>query len=155
MAERIFTLDDLTGTRSVCGCLTCDLGAVFAHHLTALRTDYPGTVTTLGHRGASPGTTAVPHFLAVRLGDGLADVVVWEEMRPQQLTAWLPAADARARVPQLAARIPSLVRVRQALRAGTFTPSGAAGEALSTGGRYPSFRFLVEHWPTLKKEFTP
>ncbi|MFI1648210.1 hypothetical protein ACH4XT_14900 [Streptomyces avidinii] len=154
MAERIFTLDDLTG-RSVCGCLACDLGVVFADHLTALRTDYPGTVTTLGHRGASPGTTAVPHFLAVRLGGGLADVVVWEEMRPQQLAAWLPAADARARVPQLAARIPSLVRVRQALRAGTFIPSGAAGEALSTGGRYPSFRFLVEHWPTLKKEFTP
>ncbi|MER5984210.1 hypothetical protein [Streptomyces sp. NPDC001787] len=155
MAERIFTLDDLTGTRSVCGCLGCDLSAVFADHLTALRTDYPGTITTLGHRGASPGTTAVPHFLAVRLGDGLADVVVWEEMRPQQLTAWLPAAEARARVPQLAARIPSLVRIRQALRAGTFTPSGAVGEALSTGGRYPSFRFLVEHWPTLKKEFTP
>ncbi|MFI7095421.1 hypothetical protein [Streptomyces lydicus] len=41
------------------------------------------------------------------------------------------------------------------MRAGTFTPSGAAGEALSTGDRYPSFRFLVEHWPTLKKEFTP
>lgn len=155
MAERIFTLDDLTGTRSVCGCLTCNLSAVFADHLTALRTDYPGTVTTLGHRGAAPGTTAVPHFLAVRLGAGLADVVVWEEMRPQQLAAWLPAADARARVPQLATRIPRLVRIRQALRAGTFTPSGAAGEALSAGGRYPSFRFLVEHWPTLKKEFTP
>ncbi|MFF4187146.1 hypothetical protein ACFYZ9_28530 [Streptomyces sp. NPDC001691] len=155
MAERIFTLDDLTSSRSVCGCLACNLSAVFADHLTALRTNYPGTVTTLGHRGAAPGTTAVPHFLAVRLGDGLADVVVWEEMRPQQLTAWLPAADARARVPQLAGRIPRLVRVRQALRAGTFTPSGAAGEALSTGGRYPSFRFLVEHWPTLKKEFTP
>ncbi|MFD7556992.1 hypothetical protein ACFV9E_20950 [Streptomyces sp. NPDC059835] len=155
MAERIFTLDDLTSSRSVCGCLACNLSAVFADHLTALRTHYPGAVTTLGHRGASPGTTAVPHFLAVRLGDGLADLVVWEEMRPQQLTAWLPGAEARARVPQLAARIPRLVRIRQALRAGTFTPSGAAGEALSTGSRYPSFRFLVEHWPTLKKEFTP
>ncbi|MFF7705422.1 hypothetical protein [Streptomyces lydicus] len=87
MAERIFTLDDLTGTRSVCGCLACNLGSVFADHLTALRTNYPGTVTTLGHRGASPGTTAVPHFLAVRLGAGLADLVVWEEMRPQQLSA--------------------------------------------------------------------
>ncbi|MFF8617949.1 hypothetical protein [Streptomyces sp. NPDC015350] len=155
MTERIFTLDDLTGIRSVCGCLSCNLGAVFADHLTALRTGYPGTVTTLGHRGAAPGTTAVPHFLAVRLGDELVDVVVWEEMRPDQLRAWLPFADARGLVPQLAARIPSLVRIRQAIRAGTFTPSGRAGTALSTGGRYPSFRFLVEHWPTLKKEFTP
>ncbi|WP_217131524.1 hypothetical protein [Streptomyces sp. AC558_RSS880] len=153
MAERIFTLDDLTGVRSRCGCLACNLSAVFADHLTALRTGYPGTVTTLGHRGPSPATTAVPHFLAVRLGGGIADVVVWEEMRPQQLAAWLPAADARARVPQLAARIPRLVRIRQAIRTGTFTPSGAVGEALSTGGRYPSFRFLVEHWPTLNKEF--
>ncbi|MFD7323949.1 hypothetical protein ACFV9D_23060 [Streptomyces sp. NPDC059875] len=155
MGERIFTLDDLTGVRSVCGCLTCKLGAVFAHHLTALRTGYPGAVTTLGHRGAAPGATAVPHFLAVRLGEALVDVVVWEEMRPEQLTAWLPPADARARVPQLAGRIPRLVRIRQAIRAGTFTPSGAAGTALSTGGRYPSFRFLVVHWPTLEKEFTP
>lgn len=155
MGERIFTLDDLTSVRSVCGCLTCNLGAVFAEHLTALRTGYPGTVTMLGHRGAAPGTTAVPHFLAVRLGDGLVDVVVWEEMRPDQLRAWLPDADARARVPQLAARIPCLVRIRQAIRVGTFTPSGPAGAALATGGRYPSFRFLVEHWPTLEKEFTP
>lgn len=155
MAERIFTLDDLTSVRSVCGCLACNLGAVFAEHLTASRTGYPGPVTTLGHRGAAPGRTAVPHFLAVRLGDGLADVVVWEEMRPAQLTAWLPAREARARVPQLAGRVPRLIRVRQAIRAGTFTPSGAAGAALSTGGRYPSFRFLVEHWPTLEKEFTP
>ncbi|MHC3393900.1 hypothetical protein ACLQ2E_31225 [Streptomyces lavendulocolor] len=155
MGERIFTLDDLTGVRSVCGCLACKLSALFAEHLTDLRTGYPGTVTTLGHRGAAPGTTAVPHFLAVRVGDALVDVVVWEEMRPDQLRAWLPAADARARVPQLAARIPRLVRIRQALRAGTFTPSGPTGAALSTDGRYPSFRFLVEHWPTLKKEFTP
>ncbi|WP_435598452.1 hypothetical protein [Streptomyces anulatus] len=155
MNERIFTLDDLTGVRSVCGCLACNLSAVFADHLTALRTGYPGTVTMLGHRGAAPGTTAVPHFLAVRLNSGLVDVVVREEMRPDQLRAWLPAAGTRARVPQLAARIPRLVRVRQAIRAGTFIPSGPAGAALSTGGRYPSFRFLVEHWPTLEKEFTP
>ncbi|WP_127452678.1 hypothetical protein [Streptomyces sp. B29(2018)] len=154
MAERIFTLDDLTGAHSRCGCLACNLSAVFTEHLTALRTGYPGAVTTLGHRGPSPGTTAVPHFLAVRLDSGIADLVVWEEMRPHQLTAWLSAPDARARVPQLAARIPRLVRIRQAIRTGTFTPSGAAGEALSAGGRYPSFRFLVEHWPTLNKEFT-
>ncbi|MDN3260824.1 hypothetical protein QWJ26_13565 [Streptomyces sp. CSDS2] len=155
MAERIFTLDDLTGARSVCGCLACNLGAVFAGHLTAQRTGYPGPVTTLGHRGPSPGTTAVPHFLAVRLGGGLVDVVVWEEMRPRQLAAWLPDREARARVPLLAGRIPRLVRIRQAIRAGTFTPLGPAGAALSTGNRYPSFRFLVEHWPTLSKEFTP
>ncbi|MGW6605322.1 hypothetical protein [Streptomyces sp. NPDC055036] len=155
MGERIFTLDDLTGARSACGCLSCNVSAVFAEHLTDLRTGYPGTVTTLGHRGAAPGRTAVPHFLAVRVGEALADIVVWEEMRPDQLRAWLPAADARARVPQLAARIPSLVRLRQAIRAGAFTPSGPAGAALATGTRYPSFRFLVEHWPALKKEFTP
>ncbi|MDV9187771.1 hypothetical protein R6L23_06010 [Streptomyces sp. SR27] len=155
MAERIFTLDDLTGVRSVCGCLACHFGAVFAEHLTVLRTGYPGTVTTLGHRGAAPGRTAVPHFLAVHLSDAPVDIVVWEEMRPDQLRAWLPSVDARARVPQLAGRIPRLVRIRQAIRAGTFTPSGPAGDALATGGRYPSFRFLVEHWTTLKKEFTP
>ncbi|CAL9587560.1 hypothetical protein SUDANB106_05173 [Streptomyces sp. enrichment culture] len=155
MGERIFTLDDLTGVRSVCGCLACKASTVFAEHLTDLRTDYPGAVTTLDHRGAAPGTTAVPHFLAVCLGGVLVDVVVWEEMRPDQMRAWLPDTDARARVPQLAARIPRLVRVRQAIRAGTFTPSGLAGAALFTGCRYPSFRFLVEHWPTLKKEFTP
>ncbi|GAB3120835.1 hypothetical protein GCM10027160_37490 [Streptomyces calidiresistens] len=155
MAERIFTLDDLTSVRSVCGCLTCKLSAVFADHLTDLRTGYPGTVTPLGHRGAAPGTTAVPHFLTVRVGDAHVDIVVWEEMRPDQLRAWLPAAEARARLPQLAARIPLLVRIRQALRAGTFTPSGPTGATLASGGRYPSFRFLVEHWPQIKKEFTP
>ena len=154
VGERIFTLDDLTAARSVCGCLACRLAAVFADHLTALRTGYPGTVTTLSHRGAAPGTTAVPHFLAVRLGSALVDVVVWEEMSPGQLAAWLPAAEARARVPQLAGRIPHLVRARQALRVGTFTPTGPAAAALAAG-RYPSFRFLVEHWPDLEKEFTP
>jgi hypothetical protein len=97
---------------------------------------------------------AVPHFLAVRLGAELVDVVVWEEMHPHQLKAWLPDADARARVPQLAARIPDLVQIRDAIRAGTFTPSGPAGAALSTGGRHPSFRFLVEYWPSLEQEFT-
>ena len=154
MAERIFTLDDVTGARSVCGCLSCRLGAVFADHLTALRTGYPGTVTTLGHREAAAGTTAVPHFLAVLLGEELVEVVVEEAMSPHQLTAWLPPAEARARLPQLAARIPDLVRIRQALRAGAFTPSGKAGAALAAG-RYPSFRFLVEYWPDLEKEFTP
>ncbi|MFJ1662425.1 hypothetical protein [Streptomyces anthocyanicus] len=154
MAERIFTLGDLAGVGSVCGCLSCRLGTVFAEHLTALRTGYPGPVTALGHRGASPGATAVPHFLAVRLGEELADVVVWEEMRPDQLAAWLPPSPARARVPQLAGRVPRLVRIRQALRAGSFIPSGAPGAALAAG-RYPSFRFLVEHWPDLEKEFTP
>ncbi|WP_225637465.1 hypothetical protein [Streptomyces solaniscabiei] len=127
---------------------------MFAEHLTALRTGYPGPVTTRGHRGAAPGMAAVPHFLAVRLGDELVDVVVWEEMHPHQLKAWLPDAEARARVSQLAARIPDLAQIRDAIRAGTFTPSGSAGAALSTG-RHPSFRFLVEHWPSLEQEFTP
>jgi hypothetical protein len=122
VAERIFTLDDLTGARSVCGCLACNLGAVFADHLTAQRTGYPGPVTTLGRRGPAPGTTAVPHFLAVRLGGGLVDVVVWEEMRPYQLAAGLPDHKARARGPVLAGRIPRLVRIRQAIRASRFTP---------------------------------
>jgi SAM-dependent methyltransferase len=153
MGERIFTLDDLAGVRSVCGCLSCRLGTVFAGHLTALRTGFPGTVSVLGHRGPSPGTTAVAHLLAVRLGEELADVVVWEEMRPDQLAAWLPQPEARARVAQLAGRIPRLVRLRQAIRADTLRPSGAAGAALAAG-RYPSFRFLVEHWPELEKEST-
>uniref|UniRef100_UPI002F912199 hypothetical protein n=1 Tax=Kitasatospora sp. NBC_01519 TaxID=2903576 RepID=UPI002F912199 len=155
MTERIFTLDDLDGVRSLCGCLTCRLGTVFARHLSALRTGYPGTVTMLGHRSAAPGTTAVPHFLTLRLGAALEDVVVWEEMRPHQLRAWLPHTDARARVPQLASRIPHLIRIRQAIHAGTFTPSEAAGAALATGDRYPSFRYLVQYWTTLTKEYTP
>ncbi|CAM5503505.1 MULTISPECIES: hypothetical protein [Streptomyces] len=153
VGERIFTLDELTGVRSRCGCLACNLSAVFAEHLTTLRTGYPGTVTTLGHRGAARGMTAVPHLLAVRLGDALVDVVVWEEMRPDQLRAWLPATDVQARVPLLAGRLSDLVRIRRAIRAGTFTPSGPAGAALSSGGGYPSFRFFVEHWPTLEEEF--
>ncbi|MFF8786797.1 hypothetical protein [Streptomyces sp. NPDC015125] len=153
MGERIFTLNDVTGVQSVCGCLSCRLGAVFADHLITLRTGYPGTVTVLGHRGAAPGATAVPHFLAMHLDGQLVDVVVWEEMRPEQLAAWLPPAQARERVPQLAARIPRLVRIRQAVRAGAFLPAGKAGAALASG-RYPSFRFLVEHWPDLEKEFT-
>ncbi|WP_158835123.1 hypothetical protein [Streptomyces sp. NRRL S-350] len=155
MPERTFTPDDLTGTGSVCGCLICRLDAVFARHLRALRTGYPGTVTMLGHRTAAPGTTAVPHFLTMQLGEVPADIVVWEEMRPDQLKAWLPQADARDRVPQLASRIPRLIRIRQAIRAGTFTPSGSAGAALASGDRYPSFRYLVQHWPTLTKEYTP
>ncbi|MFI5986965.1 hypothetical protein ACIBEA_39645 [Streptomyces sp. NPDC051555] len=154
MAERIFTVDDITGARPVCGCVTCALGAVFAEHLTALRTGHRGKITVLGHRGPAQGTTAVPHFLAVDLGGPLQDVVVWEEMRRDQLAAWLPSLPARARVPRLATRIPRLVRVRQAIRTGAFTPSGQAGADLASG-RYPSFRFLVEHWPDLNKEFTP
>jgi hypothetical protein len=153
VGERIFTLDDLTGKWSVC-CLACNLSVVFAEHLTALRSGYPGPVATRGHRGAAPGTTAVPHFLAVRLGEELVDVVVWEEMHPHQLTAWLPDAEARARVPQLTDRIGDLARVRESIRAGTFMPSGSAGAALITDGRHPSFRFLVEHWPSLAQEFT-
>ena len=154
MAERIFTLDDLTGDGSECGCLTCRLATVFARHLSALRAGYPGTVAMLGHRTAAPGTSAVPHFLTVLLGEVPADVVVWEEMRPDQLGAWLPQADARDRVPQLAGRIPRLVAIRQAIRAGTFAPSGPAGAALA-GGRYPSFLYLAQYWPILTKEYTP
>lgn len=153
MGERIFTLDDLDGVQSVCGCLSCGLSAAFAQHLTDLRTDYPGKVTPLGHRGAGPGMTTVPHLVSLRLRDVLVDVVVREEMRPDQLAAWLPYAEARVRVPQLAQRIPRLVRIRQALRVGMFTPSGEAGAALARG-RYPSFRFFVEYWPTLEKEFS-
>ncbi|MFI8459102.1 hypothetical protein [Kitasatospora sp. NPDC085464] len=134
--------------------MTCRLDAAFARHLSALRTGYPGTVTMLSHRTAGPGTTAVPHFLTLQLGEASMDVVVWEEMRPHQLTAWLPQADARDRVPYLAGRIPRLIRIRQAIRAGTFTPSGAAGTELATGDRYPSFRYLTQHWPTLTKEYT-
>ncbi|MFE2914621.1 hypothetical protein ACFXI0_27780 [Kitasatospora indigofera] len=154
MAERIFTPDDLTGADSDCGCLTCRLSTVFAGHLSALRTGYPGTVTMLGHRTATPGMTAVPHFPSILLGEVPADVVVWEEMRPEQLTAWLPQADARDRVPQLTARIPRLAAIRQAIRAGTFAPSGPAGAALADG-RYPSFLYLAQYWPTLTKEYNP
>ncbi|MFF2777109.1 hypothetical protein ACFVU3_19655 [Streptomyces sp. NPDC058052] len=153
MAERIFTLDDLARVESVCPCLSCHLGAAFAQHLTNLRAGFPGRVTPLGHRGAGPGKTAVPHLVTLRLGQRLLDVVVWEEMSPAQLAAWLPYAETRARVPQLAGRIPRLVRIRQALRAGAFTLSGEAGAALA-GGRYPSFRFFVEHWAQIKKEFS-
>lgn len=152
MGERIFTLADLDGVTSACGCLTCRLAAAFADHLTTLRTDYPGRVTPLEHRTVGPGATAVPHLLALRLGEELVDVVVWEEMTPLQLAAWLKPAEARARVPQLAGRIPRLLRIRQALRAGAFTPTGETGAALAAG-RYPSFQFLVEHWPALNKEF--
>ncbi|MFD6334850.1 class I SAM-dependent methyltransferase [Streptomyces niveus] len=153
MSERIFTLADLTRVESVCGCVSCRLGDVFARHLTVVRTGYPGEVTMLGHRGAALGTTAVPHFLTLRLGGDLADAVVWEEMSPDQLAAWLPNPGARERVPELAARIPFLVRIRRALRERTFTPSGTTGAALAAG-RYPSSLFLVEHWPDIESEFT-
>lgn len=152
MGERIFTLADIAGVTSACGCLGCQLGAAFADHLTGLRTGYPGQVVLLEHREARPGTTAVPHFLAVRLDTEMVDVVVWEEMCPAQLAAWLPSLEGRERMRQVARRIPRLVRLRQALRSGTFTPSGEVAAALATG-RYPSFKFLVEHWPTLEKEF--
>lgn len=153
MGERIFTLADLTRVGTVCGCVPCRLAAVFAGHVTAVRTGYPGTVTMLGHGGAAPGTTAVPHILALRLGGDLVDAVVWEAMSPDQLAAWLPNPGARERVPGLAARIPFLVRIRRALRERTFTPSGKAGAALAAG-RSPSSLFLVEHWPDLEMEFT-
>ncbi|MEU8543130.1 hypothetical protein AB0C52_24635 [Streptomyces sp. NPDC048717] len=153
MSERVFTLDDLAGTDSMCVCLSCRLGAAFAQHLTGLRNGFPGQVTTLGHRGAGPERTAVPHLVALHLGEGHIDAVVWEEMTPGQLAAWLPYAEARARVPQLARRIPRLVAIRQALRSGTFTPTGEIAAALAAG-RYPSFRFFVEHWPQINKEFS-
>ncbi|BAU88085.1 hypothetical protein SLA_7219 [Streptomyces laurentii] len=153
MGERVFTIDDLAETDSVCVCLSCRLGAAFAQHLTDLRTGFPGQVTALGHRGAGPERTAVPHLVALRLGKERIDAVVWEEMTHGQLAAWLPYAEARARVPQLARRIPRLVAIRQALRAGTFTPTGEVAAALDSG-RYPSFRFFVEHWPQINKEFS-
>lgn len=153
MSERIFTLTDLTRVESVCGCVSCRLGDVFARHLAAVRTGYPGEVTMLGHRGAAPGTTAVPHFLTLRLRGDLADAVVWEEMSPDQLAAWLPNPEARERLPELAAHIPFLLRIRRALRERTFTPSGKTGAA-PAAGRYPSSLFLVEHWPDLESEFT-
>ncbi|MFF2143655.1 class I SAM-dependent methyltransferase [Kitasatospora sp. NPDC058190] len=153
MVERIFTLDDVTGAQTSCRCLSCRLGAVFAGHLRALRTDFPGPVTVPGHHEAEPRTTAVPHLRAVRLGKELVDVVLWEQIRPNQLAAWLPPAETQARVPQMAVRVPLLVSIRQAIRTGSFTPSGRAGADLAAG-RYPSFRFLVEHWHHLEKEFT-
>ncbi|MGW7304058.1 hypothetical protein ACWGI1_00590 [Streptomyces sp. NPDC054835] len=154
MGERLFTLSDLAGAEPVCGCLSCALSAVFAEHLTGLRTGYPGRVSMLGHRGAGPGRTAVPHLVTLRVGEQLLDAVVWEEMDAHQLAAWLPSPQARALVPQLAKLIPRLVRVRQALRSGSFVPSGEPGVALKAGHRYPSFLFLVQHWTTIEREFS-
>ncbi|MDH6145856.1 MULTISPECIES: hypothetical protein [Kitasatospora] len=151
MTERIFTAADLQPRLSRCGCLACGLGEAFAGHLRDVRSDYPGAVQVTGHRFADPAAVAVPHLVALRLGNGLADVVVWEEMSQEQFHQWLPSSPARDRVPQVAAQLSRLVAARRAIRAGRLTLSGEAGAVLDTG-RYPSFLFFVEYWPALDKE---